>query len=150
MIPRSCLPFALAILLMGCVRAPAAGVEHVVLPDVARLPAFSHATIAGHFVFVSGTLGTRPASLELVAGGVGPETAQALRNVTEILGAAGSSPSDITRCTVYLADLADFDAMNAAWRGVFPTKPPARTTVGVAALVLAARVELECTAASRR
>jgi 2-iminobutanoate/2-iminopropanoate deaminase len=146
---------ALGALLFGCGAvparpvddaAPAGRVQHVVLPGVARLPAFSHATVAGELVFVSGTLGTRPGALELVAGGAGPETAQALRNVAEILAAAGSASSDITRCTVYLADLADFDAMNAAWRAVFPTEPPARTTVGVAALVLHARVELECTA----
>jgi len=81
-----------------------------------------------------------------VSGGVGPETAQLLRNVEAILVASGSGLGRVARCTVYLVDLADFAAMNEVWNATFPEPRPARATVGVAALVLGARVEMECTA----
>jgi reactive intermediate/imine deaminase len=146
---RRVLVSALAAFVLGACAAPPARVERVVLPNLGRLPAFSHATIAGDLVFVSGTLGTSGAGVEVVQGGAGAETAQALRNVEAILGAAGSTWSDVAKCNVYLVDLTDFPAMNEAWGTVFPHDPPARTTVGVRELVLGARVELECIALRR-
>jgi 2-iminobutanoate/2-iminopropanoate deaminase len=128
--------------------ANAGSVERVNVPELGRLPAFAHATRSGGLVFASGTLGTRGDSLELVAGGVGPETRQALANLATIFAASGARLADALKCTVYLTDLARFAEMNEAWLAVFGQTPPARTTVGVSALVLGAAVEIECVAAA--
>jgi 2-iminobutanoate/2-iminopropanoate deaminase len=118
----------------------------IVAPGLGRLPVFSHASVAGGLVFVSGTLGTLPGGFELAPGGVGPETEQTLRNVETILGAAGCALRDVVKVSVYVADMADFPAMNAAYAKFFPQEPPARITVGGAQLALGARVEIECVA----
>jgi enamine deaminase RidA (YjgF/YER057c/UK114 family) len=81
--------------------ANAGSVERVNVPELGRLPAFSHATRSGELVFASGTLGTRGDSLELVAGGVGPETSQALANLATIFAASGTRLADAVKCTVY-------------------------------------------------
>jgi 2-iminobutanoate/2-iminopropanoate deaminase len=128
--------------------AGAAGVERVNVEALGRLPAFSHATRTGELVFASGTLGTRGASLELVAGGVGAQTTQALANLATILEAAGAGLADALKCTVYLTDMDRFGEMNEAWLAAFGDAPPARTTVGVRALALGAAVEIECVAAA--
>jgi 3-oxoadipate enol-lactonase len=113
---------------------------------LARLPAFSHASTAGDLIFVSGTLGTRADSLELVEGGVGAQTEQILRNIEQILAGAGASLRDVVKVNVYLTDMTTFDEMNVAYLKVMGTEPPARTTVGVKALPLGASVEIECVA----
>lgn len=128
--------------------ASAAGVERVNVEALGRLPAFSHATRMGELVFASGTLGTRGASLELVAGGVGAQTTQALANLATIFEAAGARLADALKCTVYLTEMSRFGEMNEAWLAVFGSAPPARTTVGVSALALGAAVEIECVAAA--
>ncbi|HUP23324.1 MAG TPA: alpha/beta fold hydrolase [Thermoanaerobaculia bacterium] len=124
--------------------------ERVILDDLGRLPSFSHATVVGDLVFVSGTLGTRPGSDELVDGGVREETRQTLRNIARILEGAGTSLDRVAKCNVYLVDLADFPVMNETYLEFFGERtgqdPPARTTVGVASLVLGAAVEIECIA----
>jgi len=129
-------------------RADASGVERVNVEALGRLPAFSHATRTGGLVFASGTLGTRGGSLELVAGGVGAQTTQALANLATILEAAGARLADALKCTVYLTEMDRFGEMNEAWLAVFGSAPPARTTVGVRALALGAAVEIECVAAA--
>ncbi len=120
--------------------------DRVVLSDLGRLPVFSHAGIAGELVFVSGTLGTVGDGFELVPGGAGPETTQTLHNIERILHGAGCTLADVVKVSVYVADMADFPAMNAAYAAVFPEDPPARITVGGARLALDARVEIECVA----
>jgi len=127
--------------------AAAAEVERVNVEALGRLPAFSHATRTGDLVFASGTLGTRGDSLELVEGGVGAQTTQALANLATLLEAAGARLADALQCTVYLTDMTRFGEMNQAWLAVFASAPPARTTVGVHALALGAAVEIECVAA---
>lgn len=117
-----------------------------VVPGLGRLPVFSHASTAGGLVFVSGTLGTLPGGMKLAPGGVGPETTQTLENLKAILAAAGASLTDVVKVSVFLADLADFAAMNEAYAAFFPSDPPARITVGGAQLALGARVEMECVA----
>ncbi len=136
--------------LTGARLASAAGIERVNVEELGRLPAFSHATRTGELVFASGTLGTRGDSLELVAGGVGAQTRQTLRNLARILEAAGASLEDALKCTVYMTDMIRFAEMNEAWFEVFAENPPARTTVGVQALALGAAVEIECVAARRQ
>jgi 2-iminobutanoate/2-iminopropanoate deaminase len=124
-----------------------AEVERINVDELGRLPAFSHATVAsGQLVFVAGMLGTRPGANEVVPAGVGAQTRQALENIGRILAAAGTSPSEVLKCTVYLTDLTRFGEMNEAWIPFFGGRPPARATIGVAALVLDAAVEIECIA----
>lgn len=113
---------------------------------LARLPQFSHAVVAGDTIYVSGTLGTVAGSFDLVEGGVGLQTTQALRNIESILAAAGSSSTDIVKVSVYLTDMTDFPEMNEAYSKVFGDPSPARITLGVTELALGAVVEIECIA----
>lgn len=123
-------------------------VDRVVVEGLARLPQFVHAGVSDDLVFVSGTLGTN-ADGDLVPGGIAAETTQALSNVAEILAAAGSTWADVLKVSVYLADMADFGAMNEAYGGFFPGSPPARITVGGVQLAMGARLEVECVAQRR-
>lgn len=107
---------------------------------------FSPAVKAGGFVFLAGALGIVPGEPRLVPGGIGPETRQALTYLKQNLELAGSTLDKVVKCTVFLADMGDFRAMNAVYREFFPTEPPARTTVAVAGLALGARTEIECIA----
>ncbi len=120
--------------------------KRIVVPDVGRLPVFSHASVAGDLVFVAGTLGTAPGQLGLVPGGIGPETHQTLENIRAILEGAGASLEDVVKVSVYVTDMADFGAMNEAYAEFFPSDPPARITLQVAGLALGAAVEIECIA----
>ena len=139
----------------ACVVGSGAGAEEapmaepnrtVVVEGLGRLPQFSHATVAGALIFVSGTLGTQDGSFELAPGGTGPETTQTLRNIEKILQAAGAELSDVVKVSVYLADMQTFAEMNEAYSAFFPDDPPARITVGGAELALGAAVEIECIA----
>ena len=121
-------------------------VRQVNVPGVARLPAFSHAVVAGDFIYVSGTLGTKPDSMELVEGGAGPQTTQTLRNIAAILQACGASLADLVKVNVFLADIQTFSEMNEAYLAVMGPDPPARITVGRTALALSAAVEIDAIA----
>jgi len=121
-------------------------VEHVNVPGLARLPAFSHATIAGDTVYVAGTIGTTDEAFSLASGGTGPETEQTLRNIEQILGACGVGWADVLKVNVFLTDLATFGEMNAAYEAVVPEPRPARITVGCSELALGSAVEIDCIA----
>jgi 2-iminobutanoate/2-iminopropanoate deaminase len=116
------------------------------VPGLARLPAFCHAVVAGDFIYVSGTLGALPGSMDLVAGGAGPQTAQAMRHIQAILRACGATLADLVKVNVFLADISTFAEMNAAYLGVIGDDPPARITVGRAELALGAAVEIDAVA----
>lgn len=120
--------------------------KKVTVPGLARLPAFCHAVIAGDFIYVSGTLGTKPGSMELVAGGTGPETTQTLRHIEHILQECGASLADLVKVNVFLADMQTFAAMNEAYLAIMGDDPPARITVGRAELALGAAVEIDAVA----
>ena len=120
--------------------------QRINVRGVGRLPAFSHATIAGDLIFVSGVLGTKPHSAELAAGGTGGQTRQALENVRAILAAAGADFTDLVKVNVFLTDMGTFDEMNAAYVALIGEAPPARITVGCTALALGAAVEIDCIA----
>lgn len=113
---------------------------------LARLPAFCHAVVAGDFIYVSGTLGVKPNSMDLVQGGTGPETTQTLRNIEAILKACQASLDDVVKVDVFLADMGRFAEMNEAYLAVMGSNPPARITVGRAELALGAAVEIDCIA----
>jgi 2-iminobutanoate/2-iminopropanoate deaminase len=122
-------------------------IKKVNVESIARLNFFSHAAVAGDFIFVSGTLGMKSAKLELVEGGIEPETRQTLRNIEVILKACGATFKDLVKVTVYLADEKDFAAMNGVYESVVGVSdPPARITVGRAGLAFGAALEIECVA----
>ncbi len=104
---------------------------------------YSQAVSAAGFVFTAGQVALDPATGALVgAGDVARETEQVLRNLSAVLAAAGSSLERAVRCDVFLADLGDFEAMNAVYARWFPGAPPARVTVQAARLPRDARVEI--------
>ena len=120
--------------------------ERVNVESLGKLPAFSHAVVAGDFVYVSGTLGTRAGSFELVDGGTGAQTTQTLRNIEKILEESGASLADLVKVNVYLADMSTFREMNDAYVAVLGDDPPARITVGGGEFALGAAVEIDCVA----
>ena len=97
-------------------------------------------------VAVSGQIGLDPTTGALVTGGISNQTARALLNVQAILLAAGATLRDVSDCTCFLVDLADFDAFNAVYAAAFPAAPPARAAVSVAALPKGALCEIKCNA----
>jgi 2-iminobutanoate/2-iminopropanoate deaminase len=107
---------------------------------------YSQAVVVGDWIFVSGEKGMDPATGHIVEGGIKAETVQTLKNIQTILEAAGASMKDVVRCVVYMADTEDFAGMNEAYAPFFPTNPPARSTVIVAALPLGLQVLIEATA----
>ncbi len=98
------------------------------------------------FVFCSGQTGIDPATSELVAADVEAQTRQVLTNLKNVLEAAGTSLEKVVKTTVFLIDMADFAKMNAIYAEFFPSTPPARSTIAVAALPKNALVEIEATA----
>jgi 2-iminobutanoate/2-iminopropanoate deaminase len=107
---------------------------------------YSQAIDAGGIVCCAGQVGLDPVTARLVAGGVAAETARALENLRAVLVAAGLGLDDVVKTTVFLADLADFAAMNEVYGRYFTSPYPARSTVQVAKLPAAARVEIEAIA----
>lgn len=104
---------------------------------------FSPAVRSAGLIFFSGQVGQDPKTGKLVEGGVEAEARQTFRNLEALLGAAGKSFGDVVRAGVFLTDIGDFAAVNAVYAEHFALPYPARTTVGVAALPLGARVEIE-------
>jgi len=114
-------------------------------PGASTNPVLSSVVKVGDMLYLSGQLGRVPGA-GLAPGGIGPETRQALENIKGALEATGSGMDRVVKCTVFLADVADYAAMNEVYGTFWPEDPPARTTVAVAALVLGARIEIECIA----
>ena len=97
----------------------------------------------GRTLYCSGQIPLDPATGELVTGDIAAQTDRVLANVQAVLAAAGMSCADVVKTTVFLADLSDFSRMNEVYAKHFPSAPPARSTVQVAALPKGARVEIE-------
>ena len=106
---------------------------------------YSQADAAGPFVFVSGQLPVDPAT-GAIPDGAAAQAERAFANVLAILAAAGLGPESVVKTTVFLADLADFAAVNEVYARVFPAPFPARSCVQVAALPRGARLEVEAIA----
>jgi 2-iminobutanoate/2-iminopropanoate deaminase len=100
----------------------------------------------GEVVYVSGQVPVDPTTGQLIDDDIRLQTALALRNVAAILAAAGSALEQVVKTTVYLHDFDDFGAMNEVYAQAFAGHAPARATVGVAALPLGARVEIDAVA----
>ena len=100
-------------------------------------------------VYTAGQVGLDPATGELVAGDVKAQTEQAMKNLTAVLRGTGLALADVVKTTVFLVDMADFQAMNQVYGTYFSDSPPARSTVAVAGLPRNARVEIEVVAVGR-
>jgi len=138
------LPFASAC--RASVRTGA--VPQFIHPDGPPANPFSPAVRVGNIIFVSGTLGTKTDGT-LVLGGIQPETRQLLENIKRTLSVAGVGMDRVVKCTVFLADLEEWPAMNEVYRSYFSNgKYPARAAVQ-ATLLFGARVEMECAAAAK-
>ena len=107
---------------------------------------YSQAIVANGFVYTAGQVPLIPGTKTLREGGIRGQTGQALDNLKAILEAAGTSMENVVKTTVFMVDLADFAAMNEVYATYFSAKPPARSTVQVAALPLGALVEIEVVA----
>ncbi len=137
-----------AILMVGCEVAVdtetdvewlnAPGTEDMNLP-------FSSAVRVDNLLFLSGALGIVPGTRELAEGGIQAETRQTLENISRTLENFGSSMDKVVKCTVFLADIAEWGAMNEVYSTYFPNKP-ARSALGASGLALNARTEIECIA----
>ena len=110
---------------------------------------YSQAVRAGDLVFTAGQGGLDPATRTLVAGGVEAEAEQALRNLAAVLDAAGSGLDRVVRVGLFLADMADFTAVNEVFRRHFSEPYPARTTIAARELPGGFRVEIDCIALVR-
>ncbi len=106
---------------------------------------YSPAMSAGNMVFVSGQI-PRDANGKVIGESIEAATRQSLANLSSVLAAAQCSPGDVVKTTVFMQDLADFDGMNKVYAEFFGQHRPARSTVQVAKLPAAARVEIECIA----
>lgn len=115
-----------------------------VLP--ASLP-FSEAVRVDRTLYLSGQVGVVPGSLQLVEGGIREETRQTMDNIRTTLEAHGYTLRDVVKCTVMLADMAEWAAFNEIYRTYFSERFPARSALGASGLALGARVEVECIAA---
>jgi 2-iminobutanoate/2-iminopropanoate deaminase len=113
----------------------------------AAIGPYSQAIRSGSLLFCSGQIPLDPAAGQLVDGGIDAQTARVLDNVTGVLAAAGLGLGDVVKTTVFLVSMDDFPAMNEVYATYFPSDPPARSTVAVAALPKGARVEIETIAA---
>ncbi len=150
--PRSSIAVvAMAALLAGATSSLAAQAQKQVIPIPGRAPnpVLSPVIKVGDMLYLSGQLGTVPGQ-GLVPGGIEAETRQTLENIKQLVEAAGSAMDRVVKCTVFLADIGDFQAMNSVYRTFFPADPPTRSTVAVAGLVLNARIEIECLALAGR
>ena len=148
MIPRLGVALCLQLLVAcGSDRSPGE-VEHFAMESTRPLP-FSAAVRVGDLLFLSGQLGT-DSGTNLVAGGIGPETRQAMENIRGLLARARGTMDDLVKCTAMLADMSEWGAMTTEYVKYFQGPPPARSAFGTTGLALGARVEIECIARVRR
>ena len=106
---------------------------------------FSAAVRVDNTLYVSGNVGNIPGTLDLAPGGIQDETRQTLDNIKAVLEQFGSSMDKVVKCTIFLADIGEWGAMNEVYRTYFKNLP-ARSALGTSGLALGARVEIECIA----
>ena len=108
---------------------------------------FSEAVRVGNTIYLSGTIGVAPGTLKLVPGGIKAEAKQAMENIKTSLEAHGYAMSNIVKCTVMLADMAEWGTFNEVYKTYFANRYPARSAFGANGLALGGRLEIECIAA---
>jgi 2-iminobutanoate/2-iminopropanoate deaminase len=109
---------------------------------------FSEAVRAGDTLYLSGQVGIKPGTMQLVPGGIREEARQTLENIKSSLEANGYSMRNIVKCTVMLADIGEWATFNEVYKTFFATPYPARSAFGASGLALGARVEVECIAST--
>ncbi len=107
---------------------------------------YSHAVKAGGFVFVSGQAALDPETSKPIEGTVAEETHRTIQNLQAILEASGAGLDDVVKCSVFLADIRDFGAMNSVYAEYFGQAKPARTTVQAVLPAAGLKVEIDCIA----
>jgi 2-iminobutanoate/2-iminopropanoate deaminase len=137
-------------LLIGCAASTPASTpaEFYPMPGGRPLP-FSEAVRVGDMLYLSGQLGTDTTG-RLVPGGIRAETRQALGNIGAVLERHGASLDQVVKCTVMLADIKEWAAMNEVYVSFFRSHRPARSAFGTSGLAMGARLELECMATLNR
>jgi 2-iminobutanoate/2-iminopropanoate deaminase len=118
--------------------------QPVMAPDAPK-PAgpYSHAVRSGGLLFCSGQVPTDPATGSIVEGSIGDMARQCLENLRTVCAEAGAQLSDAVRMSIYVTDISQFAEVNEAYGAYFDTDPPARTTIGVAALPGGAQIEMD-------
>jgi reactive intermediate/imine deaminase len=145
--------FLFSTFVAACARAgtgpavPATAEMEVLTPYGPPSRPFSPAVRVGNLLFLSGQIGTSAdAAGGLVAGGIEAETRQTMENIKDVLTRVGSSMDQVVKCTVMMADMAEWPRMNTVYATYFPNHKPARSAFGANGLALGARVEIECIA----
>lgn len=110
---------------------------------------YSQGILSDGLLFTAGQAALDPTSGTLVEGGIEPEAERVMANLTAVLDAAGCGWDDVLKTTIFLVDMGDFATVNAIYGRFVTDPPPARSTVGVAALPKGARVEIEVIARHR-
>lgn len=125
--------------------------REIITSEAAPTPVgpYSVAVATESLLFCAAQAGLDPLTGELVKGGTGAETEQAMRNLAAVLEADGLSFADVVKTTIFVVDIGDFQEVNTIYGGLVGERPPARTTVGVAALPIGARIEIEMVAVRR-
>ncbi len=135
--------FAASALSTGCAHPNALEVEWI--PSPRPTAAFSEAVRVGEMLYLAGQIGT-DSSGKLVAGGLQMEARQALNNIRATLEKNGSGLDRVVKCTVFLADIRDYNDFNEIYLSYFRARKPARSAMAASGLALDARVEIECMA----
>ncbi len=150
---KALLTMSLVLVLIGCQteasqpatpQAAEPEVEYLNPPGAEGRP-FTEAVRVGNMLYLSGKIGSVPGQ-GLVEGGIQPETRQVMENIKDALERYGSSMNQVVKCTVFLADIAEWGAMNEVYVTFFPEHRPARSALGSSGLAIGARVEIECMA----
>ncbi|MFK7885281.1 MAG: RidA family protein [Gammaproteobacteria bacterium] len=138
----------LAAMATGCATTvPSADPEYLSTSEAKALNLpFSDAVRVGDLLFLSGKIGNLPGTRELAPGGIQGQTRRTLQSIQASVEAWGSSMDRVVKCTVFLADMDEWGAMNEVYKTFFKN-PPARSAMGVNGLAMNARVEIECIAA---
>ena len=141
----------LAALLMAFPAALAAQQPEFLQPYGPPTRPFSPAVKVGNVLYLAGQVGTpaNAAGNAVVPGGIEAETRQVMTNIKDVLEKSGSDMDHVVKCTVFMADMKEWDAMNAVYATYFPYHKPARSALGTTGLALNARVEIECVAVAK-
>jgi 2-iminobutanoate/2-iminopropanoate deaminase len=139
---RSCC-IALLLLLTACASRSNATAEYLTPYGKPDFP-FSPAVRVGNMLYLAGQIGD--VQRKLVPGGIEAETRQTMLNIKDVLEKSGSSMERVVKCTVFMADMAEWPKMNEVYKTFFPVNLPARSAFGATGLALGARVEIECLA----
>jgi len=105
---------------------------------------FSEAVRVGNMLYLSGQVGNKPGEMNVVPGGIGPETRQTMENIKEVLERFGSSMDQVVKCLCMLEDINEWAEMSGEYIKFFPNHKPARSAFAGSGLAIGAKVEIEC------